>query len=123
MQTQMVDTCTIRALIRSDVLNEETGEYPFIPDPTLPDPVYTGPCKFTVEQIQVRDVDTQGQDLAVAGGLLRVPVTAATARIAKDQTAVIVLGANDSATITAVIQSGHAQSFATARRFPVEITT
>jgi hypothetical protein len=119
----MVDTCVIRALINSDTLDENTGEYLRVPKPGFPDPIYSGSCKFTIEAVQVRDVDSQGQDLAVADGILRVPVTAATALVAKDHTAVITVGANDSMTITAIIQAGHAQTFATARRFPVQITT
>jgi hypothetical protein len=120
----MVDTCVIRALINSDTLDEATGEYLRVPNPDFPDPVYTGACKFTVEAIQVRDVDSQGQDLAVADGILRIPVTApGSALVSKDHTATILLAANDTATITAIIQAGHAQTLATARRFPVEITT
>lgn len=119
LEEQMVDSCIIGRLVRSDTLDEDTGEYP----ETI-DPVYMGPCKFTVQAVQVRDVDSQGQDIAIAGGILRIPVAApGSAIVAKDHVATITLASNDTAVITAVIQAGHAQTFATARRFPVEITT
>lgn len=119
LSEQMVDTCVINSLTPSEEIDEDTGDYPIVA--TL---IYSGPCKFTVEAVQVRDVDSQGQDLAVADGILRVPVDApGSALVAKDHVATITLSANDSAVITAVIQAGHAQTFATARRFPVEITT
>lgn len=119
----MVDTCTIRALIRSDVLDDTTGEYLMIPNPDLPDPVYAGKCRFTIAATEVRDVDSQGQDLAVADARLDVPVLPGTALIAKDHVATIHLTAVDTATVIAIVQASHAQTFATARRLPVQITT
>lgn len=114
----MVDSCVIGRLVHSDQL-DANGDYP-----TSIDPVYTGACQFTVQAVQVRDVDTQGQDLAVADGTLSVPIDApGSALVEKDHVATITLAAYDTATITAIIQAGHAQTLTTARRFPVEITT
>lgn len=119
IEQQMVDSCVVGRPVRSDQLDEDTGEYPV----TI-EPVYSGPCKFTAAALQVRDVDSQGQDLAVADGVLAIPVAAVgSSLVAKDHVATITLSAFDSAVITAVVQAGHAQTFATARRFPVEITT
>lgn len=119
VEAQMQDTCVISKLVRSPTINEATGKREMVP--TV---VYTGRCKFKVAQVQVRDVDTQGQDLAVADGILSIPVDApGSGAVTKDHVATITLAANDTATITAVIQAAHAQSFATARRFPIEVTT
>lgn len=118
-ESLMIDTCVINKMTKSKTIDDTTGEYPMVP--TV---IYSGRCKFTVQAVQVRDVDTQGQALDIAGGILAIPVTAAgSAAVAEDHVATITLAANDTVTITAIVQSGHAQSFATARRFPVEITT
>lgn len=116
---QMVDTCVIGIQVRSDQLDETTGEYPV----TI-QPVYAGPCRFTLGGLQVRDVDSQGQDLAIADATLAIPTDQpGSGQVGKDHVATITLAANDDATITAVVQAGHAQTWATARRFPVLITT
>lgn len=118
VEEQMVDSCVIGRVVRSDEL-DENGDYP----ETL-DPVYVGRCKFTIQAVQVRDVDSQGQDFSVADGILSIPVGAlGSAEVEKDHRAQITLTSNDSAIIDAVVQSGHAQTFATARRFPVQILT
>jgi hypothetical protein len=117
-ESLMVDTCIIGRLVESDELDDH-GDYI-----TSIDPVYTGPCQFTVQAVQVRDVDSQGQDLAINGGTLSIPVgDPAGPLVHKDHVAEITLASYDTAVVKAVIQSGHAQTLTTARRFPVEITT
>jgi len=115
----MTDMCVIRRADGAPALNEETGEY----EPSFVD-VYSGPCKVKFITSTVSEQDYQSQLVAEQQVVLSLPV---------DESAPVLV--NDVAEITSSqtnvsgvgkhfrIAGLFDQTYATARRFPVEVVT
>lgn len=113
-ESLMVDHCVIGAA-GEPVWNEETGQY----DPGVSAPVYEGPCRYRAGNTAVHEVDAQGQALIEQSDVLSVPVDGSEL-VVKDMVALVTLTHDQSEPFTVRITGGHKQTFATARRFPVE---
>lgn len=116
--SMMVDSCVIGLRVRSDVLDEETGDYTY----SIPDPVYEGACRYRAGNTAVHEVDAQGQALIEQSDVLHVPIPG-TEAVTKDMVAVVTLSLDPSAPFEVRITGGHKQTFSTARRFPVELVS
>lgn len=116
-ESMMVDSCVIGIRVRSDELDEETGQYTF----TIPAPVYEGPCRYKAGGTAANTVDVQGQSLVEQADILSLPVRGSEA-VTKDMVAVVSLTFDD-AVLTVRVVADHRQTFATARRLPVELVT
>lgn len=119
-ESQMVSTCTIT----SDgvkVWDEETGGY--VESGTT---VYSGPCKlrFPPQGRSLRELDVQGQFLIEQEPLLSLPV-AGSELVSPGDVVTITANPFDPAMVGLKIRIAgvHTQTFATARRFPVEVVT
>lgn len=113
-ESMMVDSCVIGAA-SEPVWNEETGTY----EPGVTTPVYSGKCRYRAVNTAVHEVDAQGQALIEQSDVLHVPL-AGTSGVGKDMVAVVTLSLDGSAPFAVRVTGGHAQTFSTARRFPVE---
>lgn len=116
-ESQFLSTCTISRRSGSPVLNEETGDYEYSSSV-----VYSGPCLLKFGQTQPRDIDAAGQLLTEQTPTLKLPVDGSQ-NVTEDDTGVIVSNPLDVGLVgTAFRIAGvHAQTLATARRFPVEV--
>lgn len=117
-ESQFLSTCTIsRRTSDEPVLSEETGDYTHTYET-----VYSGPCLLKFGQSQPRDIDAQGQLLTEQTPTLKLPVEGSE-EVTEDDTGVIDSNTLDAGLIgTAFRIAGvHAQTLATARRFPVEV--
>jgi hypothetical protein len=83
--------------------------------------VYSGPCEIKLADVQVLEVEQQGQELGVQRAIVKFPVDADTV-FAEGFTIKITASPTDEANVgrTFRVTSPHAQSYATARRYPVE---
>lgn len=99
-------------------LDQQTGQYVYASET-----IYSGPCKFRRGGTQVSGVESAGQLLTSQESILSLPVVGSESVREGD---VWVCDSNplDVALVgvRATIKAGVAQSFATARRFPVEVT-
>ena len=84
-------------------------------------PIYDGKCRVKVDDVQVQEKDVQGQHLIEQRLRLDLPVSASTS-VHKGHVATITASDNDPAQVGRQfrITGPHAQTFASARRFPVE---
>ncbi len=118
-ESAMESTCRIERIGKAGELNESTGK---VERPRTT--VYEGPCRLKFESSVVGEVDAQSRILTQQTAVLAVPVAGSEA-----------VRVGDVATITANpldaglvgrelrINSAHAQTHATARRFQAELTT
>jgi hypothetical protein len=114
----MTSTCVIRRA-GERVLSETTGQY----ESSFTD-VYTGPCKVKFGGTQADPVDAQSQRLVEQDAILSLPVVGS-GDVTVDDVAEIVTSPMDAELVGLRfrVTGIHAQSFATARRFPVEVVT
>lgn len=117
-ESMMVDSCVIGLRVQSETLDEATGDYEY----TIPDPVYDGVCRYRAGNTAVHEIDAQGQALIEQSDVLSLPVSGSEA-VTKDMMAVVTLTQDAAAPFAVRITGGHKQTFSTARRFPVELTT
>lgn len=118
-ESLMVSVCTITRGGGAGVWNESTGQY----DSTAVT-VYSGPCRVRFPSTVVRESDTQNQFTVEQEPLLSLPV-AGSEGVTVDDVVTITANPSDSAMVglTLRIAGLHAQTQATARRFPVEVTS
>jgi len=111
----MTDTATVTGEPTKGALGTD-GLY----TSTSPD-LYTGACKVKATDTLVQDVNSQGRDLAVQRLTVDFPVSDDTI-FAADARVIITASATDTALIgrSFRITGPHSQTFATARRYPVE---
>lgn len=83
--------------------------------------VHTGRCEIKLTDVQVLEVEQQAQELGVQRAIVKFPVADDTV-FAEGFTVKITASPTDPANVgrTFRITSPHAQSYATARRYPVE---
>lgn len=116
----MTSTCVITRAGES-VLDEETGEYE-----TSPVTIYEGACKIKFADTQARDFDAQSQILTEQTAILSLPIEASgSVDVTTDDVAELTVNPLDPALVGKRFRvSGlHSQTAATARRFPVEVTS
>lgn len=120
-ESKMVDSCTI-------VHVEESGD----PDPATALPtttrttIYAGKCEYRAADTQARSMSSGGRQLVQQGAVLKIPVDApGSADIRVGDEATITLATNDPSTrpLVVAVSGTHAQTYATARRLPVEVTS
>jgi hypothetical protein len=114
----MVSSCVISRMSGRS-LNEQTGEY----SDTFT-VVYDGRCEFKYSQASFEDVDAASQQLTQQRPVLKVPVEGTAGVMVGD---VVELTGHPLDTGMVGLQfriAGlHSRTYATARRFPVEVTT
>lgn len=115
----MVDACTIGVESRSDVLEEETGEYELI----VAEPVYSGKCQFKPGGTANREVDVAGQQRVETAAVLKLPVVGSEL-VTKNMIAIFTSSEHDPALpgVRVRITGPFHSSYATTRRFAVEET-
>jgi hypothetical protein len=120
-ESKMVDTCTIVAITT-------TGD----PDPATSLPaeqrttIYAGKCEYRAADTQARSVDSAGRQLVQQGATLKLPVDApGSAAVRVGHVATISLATNDPTAdpVVVTVSGTHQQTYATARRLPVEVTS
>lgn len=117
----MVDTCTIVAITTSKDIDPATGKAKVTR--TI---VYAGRCEFKAADTQARSVASGGRQLVQQGAVLKLPVDApGSADVRAGHEATVTLVTNDpaSAPLIAAVSAGHHQTYSTARRIPVEVTS
>lgn len=117
----MVDTCVIRRATRTGDPDPDTGQTSG--NSTV---IYDGPCEYRAADTQARSVASGGRQLVQQGAVLKVPVDApGSAEVRVGDTGTIRLATNDptAAAVVVTISGTHAQTYATARRLPVEVTS
>lgn len=117
-EARMTDTCQVGFEVRSDVLNETTGEYPMVFTP-----IYDGPCEFRTGVRLGGSVDAASQLLEIQNAVLKLPI-AGTTSVVKDMLAKVTSSATDPGLPGAVarVTGPFAETYSTARRFQVEVT-
>lgn len=117
-ESTMVDTAEVYGLPVSTWV-EESASYEDVPEL-----VHTGPCEIKVADVLVNPVDAQGQQLIVQRSTVKFPVSADTL-FPEDFTIKIIESRFDPANVGRLfrITGPHAQTYATARRYPVEETS
>jgi hypothetical protein len=119
--SKMVDACTIVRIIESGDPDPATGL-----QTTTQTTIYAGVCEYKAADTQARSVASGGRQLVQQGAVLKIPVDApGSADVRVGDEATITLNANDPDTpaLGVVISGTHAQTYATARRLPVEVTS
>lgn len=120
-ESKMVDSCTI-----VDVTT--TGD----PDPATSLPaetrttIYAGKCEYRAADTQARSVDSGGRQLVQQGAVLKIPVEAlgsAAVRVGHEATIRLSTNDPDAAPVVVKVTGTHHQTYATARRLPVEVTS
>jgi hypothetical protein len=114
-EAQMISTCVVRRVVR--VWDESSGEYT---EQNVD--VYSGPCLFKFDTTVVREVDVQGQGLVEQQPLLKLPVTTS-GDVRVDDIAVLTVNPLDPSWVGKRLRIAgvHGHTYATARRFPVEV--
>lgn len=117
-ESRMTDKCQITTAASSPVLNVETGEYETAPGTV----VYVGPCELKMGGTAPRPVDAAGQALIEQHDILKLPMAKSTA-VKVDQVAEILSSETDPMLVGLKVRilGPFAQTYATARRFPVEL--
>lgn len=118
-ESLMSSTCVITRASGVPVLNEATGDYE-TPRVT----VYEGPCKLKFVSGVVAEVDAAGQLAGEFDGVLSLPIgVPGSGSVQVNDVAELTGNPVDLALVgtKARITRPHAQTFATARRFPVEV--
>ncbi|WP_242089248.1 DUF6093 family protein [Curtobacterium sp. DN_7.5] len=120
-ESKMVDSCTIVEVTTS-------GD----PDPATSLPaetrttIYAGKCEYRAADTQARSVDSGGRQLVQQGATLKIPVDApGSASVRVGHVATISLATNDptASPVVVTVSGTHQQTYATARRLPVEVTS
>ncbi len=120
-ESKMVDTCTIVEITTSGDPDPETS----LPAKTRTT-VYEGRCEYRAADTQARSVESAGRQLVQQGAVLKIPVDAlGSAAVRVGHIATITLATNDpaSAPVVVTVSGTHQQTYATARRLPVEVTS
>jgi hypothetical protein len=114
-ESMMTDTAEVYGLAVKTWV-EETSSYDEVA--AL---VWSGKCRLKLQDVQTREVDAQGQALIVQSAVVSFPVAADTV-FPKDYTVTLTASEMDPALVgkTVRITGPHAQTYATARRYPVE---
>lgn len=117
-ESLMFDACTV-AGDSVPVFNETTLEYD-----TVEVESYSGPCRLRFGDTAVQDIEAAGQLLIGQRATLSLPV-ATSGGVLEGHVATITACVNDPALVGRKfrVEGGHHQTFATARRFPVEEVT
>lgn len=117
-EAQMISACIIRR-ITGRVLNESTGQYE---DTWLT--VYTGKCEFKFNHGSFEDIDAASQQMTQQRPILKVPVNG-TANVEVGDVVELTAHPLDAGMVGQTFRIGglHSKTFATSRRFPVEVTT
>lgn len=91
---------------------------------TIADPVYVGPCRVRFVSTVTSDEDAGTQDVAVQQALLSLPV-AGSEGVRTGHMVEITANPHDGGLIGRVfrVTGYHGQTYATARRFPLELVT
>lgn len=114
----MLSTCTVNSA-GEPVWDEATGDY--VPSGTT---VYEGPCKLRFPSTVLRESDVQSQFVVEQEPMLALPVVGSELVSVGD---VVTITANpfDAAMVGLKLRVAgvHTQTFATARRFPVELVS
>lgn len=93
---------------------------------------YEGPCEFKASETVASEIDAAGQLLVEKDATLKLPVgpdgrivTGSSDAVGKDMVVIVLTSVNDPALVgtRARVTSPFASSYATARRFPVEVTS
>lgn len=120
-ESKMVDSCTIVAITA-------TGD----PDPVTSLPseeritIYAGKCEYRAADTQAQSVESGGRQFVQQGAVLKIPVNApGSAAVAVGNVATVTLAMNDptAAPVVVTVVGTHRQTYATARRLPVEVTS
>lgn len=116
-ESMMVSSCTITRAGTRSVLNEETLAYE-----AERIAVYSGPCRFKFGATQANVVDAQAQLVTEQGATLSLPVDGS-GGVTTDDVAEITSNPYDPALVgkSVRITGQHVQTFATARRFGIEL--
>lgn len=115
-ESRMRDSCVIFSSSSSEDPDPATGKHAIV---TVT--VYEGPCEYKAADVAVRETTSAGREVVEQSALLKIPVGApGSAAVAAGMRATVTLTAQDSAVIEVRIKGGHRQSYATARRLPVE---
>lgn len=116
----MTSECVIGDEVPGTVLNEETGEY----DVEIVDPSYEGPCKIRFVSTVVSEVDAQSQLLVEQDAILSLPVDGSE-QVRVQQVCRITANSLDAGMVGKRfrVTGDHTQTFATARRFPVQLVS
>ncbi|PYY32358.1 DUF6093 family protein [Curtobacterium sp. MCBD17_030] len=120
-ESKMVDTCIIESIVTGGDPDPATG----LPT-VVRTVVYSGPCEFKAADTQARSVASGGRQLVQQGAALKIPIDApGSVLVRAGHEATITLRAHDpnAAPIVAAVSGGHNQTYATARRIPVEVTS
>lgn len=114
----MTDVCTIGKEVPG-ALDEDTGKRTM----TI-EPVYSGPCRFRASAVQAQDAEVAGRYLVTQAATLSLPMEGSGA-VSKGHVVRITSSATDPALVgkKVTIDGPFASSDATARRFPVTVTT
>jgi len=113
-----IDTAVVKGL-PVKTWDEETSSYSQVA-PT----VYDGPCKVKLADVQVHEIDAAGQQLVEQTSTASFPVAEDTV-FPKNFTVTVTTSRTDPAMVgrTFRITGPHAQTYATARRYPIEETS
>lgn len=120
-ESKMVDSCMIVEVTTS-------GD----PDPATSLPaekrttIYAGRCEYRAADTQARSVDSGGRQLVQQGATLKIPVDApGSAAVRVGHIATVILATNDPTAdpVVVTVTGTHQQTYATARRLPVEVTS
>lgn len=116
-ESLMTDTVRVFRRVSTGDFDNTTGE-PVFTDTD----VYVGPGRLVLRSSAVRDVDAASQLLALQGPRLDLPVEG-TGDIRSDDRFVVTASATDGGLVGVggVVKGGFPQTFATARRLPVEV--
>jgi len=118
-ESLMTDRCIVRRRVPGDVLNEETGQY----EPTFVT-VFTGPCRIKSNSAAVSENNYEAQIVIEQQMSLSLPLEGS-AGVAPGDVAELTESAMDPDSVgkTFRIAGVSLATFATARRFPVEVTS
>lgn len=112
----MDSTCVISRVTGSDI-DSDTG----LETPTT-DTIYTGSCRLRFPFVRPEQVIAEGQSIARDRGVLSLPMIGSNAVRANDLAAITISPVLDPGTVViARVESPFTQTYATARRFPVEV--
>lgn len=121
-ESMMQDRCVVERVTAGTVLDEVTGEYTPVTVRVYPVGVAAdGPCQFKAANTAVRDVEAAGQLLVEQSATLKLPV--AGSEVVREGDVVTITASRFDPQLVGVrvrVAGSHHQTFATARRFPVE---
>jgi hypothetical protein len=115
----MTSTCRVERSGGEPVFDDVTGEY--VPSASV---IYEGACKVRFISAVVGEVNSESQLLVEQDAILSLPIEGSEL-VKPDDVATITASRLDAALLGKKfrVKGGHAQTSATARRLPVELTT